>query len=57
MDRYNLSIIVVSSTVDIDDDLRFDPKKQLWEPGDILTTCSSLFTTAASTIKSRDGDT
>lgn len=36
--------------VEIGDDPRFDPENRLPEPRDILTICSSLFTTATSTI-------
>jgi len=42
--------------VDIDDDPRFDPERRLWELRDILTICSSLVATAASTIESQNGD-
>jgi hypothetical protein len=43
--------------VEIDDDPRFDPENRLPEPRDILTICSSLVTTATSTVERRDGDT
>ena len=42
--------------VDIEGDSRFDPENRLREPRDVLTICSSLVTTAASNIRSDDGD-
>ena len=42
--------------VDIEGDSRFDPENRLREPRDILTICSSLVTTAASTIEDYYGN-